>query len=171
MRYHHGRKHGSVQPDIVLEMELRVLHLDLKTARLSSTGSQEMTEIARWAELKPGRPPKAHPHSTTSPPTRPYLLVMPFLVGKAFKPVSLWGPNLFKAPHISLFSLHVTLSMCVSVLRGLLNMHSLFMNDEATARSHHISCLNKNFLMPVSSLQVLCQPSCSSPLHLRNILF
>ena len=29
---HQGRKHGSVQADMVLE-ELRVLHLDLKAAR------------------------------------------------------------------------------------------------------------------------------------------
>ena len=31
--YHHGRKHGSMQADMVLEKELRVLHLDLKAAR------------------------------------------------------------------------------------------------------------------------------------------
>jgi hypothetical protein len=30
--YHHGRKHGSMQADMVLEKELRVLHLDLQTA-------------------------------------------------------------------------------------------------------------------------------------------
>ena len=28
VHYHHGRKHGSVQADMVLEKELRVLHLD-----------------------------------------------------------------------------------------------------------------------------------------------
>jgi hypothetical protein len=28
----HGRKHGSVQIDMVLEKELRVLHLDLQAA-------------------------------------------------------------------------------------------------------------------------------------------
>ena len=31
VHYHHGRKHGNVQADMVLE-ELRVLHLDLKAA-------------------------------------------------------------------------------------------------------------------------------------------
>ena len=31
--YRHGRKHGSMQADMVLEKELRVLHLDLKAAR------------------------------------------------------------------------------------------------------------------------------------------
>ena len=31
--YHQGRKHGSVQEDMVLEKELRILHLDLKAAR------------------------------------------------------------------------------------------------------------------------------------------
>ena len=35
VHYHHGRKHGSVQADMVLEKELRVLHLDLKVARKS----------------------------------------------------------------------------------------------------------------------------------------
>ena len=32
VHYHHGRKHGSLQGDIVLE-EPRVLHVDLKAAR------------------------------------------------------------------------------------------------------------------------------------------
>jgi hypothetical protein len=31
--YHHGRKHGGVQADVVLEKELRVLYLDSKTNR------------------------------------------------------------------------------------------------------------------------------------------
>jgi hypothetical protein len=31
--YHHGRKHGSVQAGMVLEQELRVLHLDLDRQR------------------------------------------------------------------------------------------------------------------------------------------
>jgi hypothetical protein len=37
--YHHGRKDGSLQTDIVLEKELRVLYLDPKAARgrLTST--------------------------------------------------------------------------------------------------------------------------------------
>ena len=44
VHYHHGRKHGSVQVDMVLEKELRVLHLDLKAA---SGGS-----LRHWAELE-----------------------------------------------------------------------------------------------------------------------
>ena len=32
VHYYHGGKHDSVQADMVLEMKLRVLHLDLKTA-------------------------------------------------------------------------------------------------------------------------------------------
>ena len=32
VHYCHGRKHGGVQADMVLEKELRVLHLDLKAA-------------------------------------------------------------------------------------------------------------------------------------------
>jgi hypothetical protein len=30
--YHHGQKHGGMQVDIVLEKELRVLHLDPQIA-------------------------------------------------------------------------------------------------------------------------------------------
>ena len=43
MHYIHGGKHGTMQTDMVLEEELRVLQLDLKAARrsLSSAGSQE----------------------------------------------------------------------------------------------------------------------------------
>jgi hypothetical protein len=33
VHYYHGRKHGSLQSDMVLEKELRVLHLDPKAAR------------------------------------------------------------------------------------------------------------------------------------------
>jgi hypothetical protein len=31
--YHHGRKHGSIQADMVLEKELSILHVDLTVAR------------------------------------------------------------------------------------------------------------------------------------------
>jgi hypothetical protein len=33
VHYHCGRKHGSIQADIMLEEELRVLHFDPKAAR------------------------------------------------------------------------------------------------------------------------------------------
>ena len=39
VRYHHGGKHGSIQADLVLEKELRVLHLAAKAAAGDSTGS------------------------------------------------------------------------------------------------------------------------------------
>ena len=43
----HGRKHGSMQVDMVLERKLRVLHLDLQTAGRDS-------EPLAWLEfLKP----------------------------------------------------------------------------------------------------------------------
>jgi hypothetical protein len=32
--YHHGEKHGSIQVDMVLEKELRVLHLDPKVSKV-----------------------------------------------------------------------------------------------------------------------------------------
>jgi hypothetical protein len=31
---HHGRKHGSMQTDMALEKEVKVLHLDLKAAKM-----------------------------------------------------------------------------------------------------------------------------------------
>jgi hypothetical protein len=53
--YHHGRKHGSLQADMVLEKKLRVLHLDLKTAkRMPSAGSKEEALTPHWAELEQG---------------------------------------------------------------------------------------------------------------------
>ena len=82
--YHHGRKLGSLQGDIVLG-ELRVLLLDLKAGRRL---------IPPWAELKHRRP-QTYPHSDTfstqaTPP------IVPFPVSQAFKHMNLWEPNLFK---------------------------------------------------------------------------
>jgi hypothetical protein len=64
-RYHHGRKHGSVQADVVLE-EPKVLHLDLKAAR-------RRLEFHTRQSLSIGDL-KAHSHSNTLPPTKPHLL-------------------------------------------------------------------------------------------------
>jgi hypothetical protein len=33
VHYHHGRKHGSLQADMVQEKEIKVLYFDLKAAR------------------------------------------------------------------------------------------------------------------------------------------
>jgi hypothetical protein len=38
VHYHHGRVHGSIQADMVLEQKLRALHLDLTAARRNSSG-------------------------------------------------------------------------------------------------------------------------------------
>ena len=37
VNYHHGRKHGGKQAAIVLEKELRVLHLDPQAAEVNAT--------------------------------------------------------------------------------------------------------------------------------------
>ena len=37
VHYHHGGKHGSVQADMMLEKELRVLYLDPQAAEVHST--------------------------------------------------------------------------------------------------------------------------------------
>ena len=62
--YHHGWKHGSIQADMLLEKELRVLHLDLQAAeRDHHTGSSlGMVDLKAW------------PHNDTLCPTKPYLL-------------------------------------------------------------------------------------------------
>ena len=64
VHYHHGGKHGSIQADMVLEKELRVLHLDpVATRRLSSTlGKAKALGVL-----------KAHLHSDSFSPTRPHL--------------------------------------------------------------------------------------------------
>jgi hypothetical protein len=59
-----GGKHGNIQAHVVLEEELRVLHLDLQAARKSST----LGEGLSIAGLR------VHLHSDTPPPTRPHLL-------------------------------------------------------------------------------------------------
>jgi hypothetical protein len=61
---HHGRKHGGTQADMVLEKELRVLHLDQQAAEsMCHTGCSLSTGYL-----------KAHPHSDTLLPIRPHLL-------------------------------------------------------------------------------------------------
>jgi hypothetical protein len=45
VHYHHGGKHGSIQAGLVLEKELRDLHLDLKAARRRRI-------LPHWAELE-----------------------------------------------------------------------------------------------------------------------
>ena len=37
VHYCHGEKHGSVQADMMLETELRVLHLDAQAAEVNAT--------------------------------------------------------------------------------------------------------------------------------------
>jgi len=93
VHYHHGEKHGSVQADMVLEKELRVLHLDPKAARRKFF-------ICTGQSLSARGDLKARPHGDTLPPTRPRLLIAPLLMGHAFKHMSLWRPNLFTPVHI-----------------------------------------------------------------------
>jgi hypothetical protein len=45
VHYHHGRKHGRVQADMVLEKGLRVLLLDLRAAR-------RRLVLPYWVELE-----------------------------------------------------------------------------------------------------------------------
>jgi hypothetical protein len=65
VHYHHGRKQGSVQADMVLEKELRGLHLDLQAAE----GGTMFLTGQSWSIGDH----KVHPQSDTLPPTRPHL--------------------------------------------------------------------------------------------------
>jgi hypothetical protein len=58
--YHHGRKHGSVQADMVLE-ELRVLHLDLKLVRRRLLSSSQGLKAHKLL-------PIGHTHSNKATP-------------------------------------------------------------------------------------------------------
>jgi hypothetical protein len=44
VHYHHSRKHGSIQADMVLE-ELRILHLDPKAAAGDSSAGRKLSFI------------------------------------------------------------------------------------------------------------------------------
>jgi hypothetical protein len=88
--YHHGRKHGSIQADTVLERELRVLRLDLKAA--------EREPVHYTGSGLSVRDLKGHPHSDSLPPKRPHLLIVPLPMDQAYKHVNLWKLYLFKPP-------------------------------------------------------------------------
>ena len=47
---------------------------------------------------------KACPYSSTLPSTRPHLLIVPFSMGQAFKPMTLWGLFLFTPAQLCLRS-------------------------------------------------------------------
>jgi hypothetical protein len=77
---HHGGKHSSVHADMVLEMELRVLHLDPKAVR------RRLSHIGKSLSLGDL---KTHPYRDTRSPTRPHLLIVSLSMGQAFKRMSL----------------------------------------------------------------------------------
>jgi hypothetical protein len=68
---------------MVLEKELRVLHLDQEAAEVTVSH----TRYGLSKDLK-----------TTPTPTRPHLLIVPLLMSKAFKHMSLWELILVKPP-------------------------------------------------------------------------
>ena len=67
VHYHHGREHGSIQADIVLE-ELRVLHLDAKAATgdCHPKAARKRVSLLHWIELEP-RVSKPTPTTRTHP--------------------------------------------------------------------------------------------------------
>jgi hypothetical protein len=108
VHYGHGRKHGSVQADLVLE-ELRVLTSG-SASELGHTKPSKLSYIpppTRPHPLQQGHtssnkatPPPTRPHLLQQgqpPPTRPHLLIMLLPGDQAFKHMCLWGPFLFKS--------------------------------------------------------------------------
>lgn len=75
---------SNVQADMVLEIELRVLYLNLQESLCATLG------IARVWETSKTTPQQWHTSSNeaTHTPTRPHLLVMSLPMGQAFKPIS-----------------------------------------------------------------------------------
>lgn len=74
-----------MQADIVLEKELRVLHLDLKTDRrgFSSTGNQEeglSLQGRAWVSIGPQSPPTKW-HTSFN---KPHLIIVPLPMGQAY---------------------------------------------------------------------------------------
>ena len=69
---------GGMEADVVLEEWLRVLHL---VGNSKSADSQTEGSLSK-------RDPKACPQRDTLPPTRPYLLIVPLLLGTIFLPTS-----------------------------------------------------------------------------------
>ena len=94
VHYHHGGKCGIIWVDMVLEKELRDLHLDQKASRrLLSTGSQEEGP-STWGGAWVLGTLKAHLHSDT------------ISSSKATPPNSATshGPSIFKPPHLRINS-------------------------------------------------------------------
>jgi hypothetical protein len=83
--------------DMVLEKELRVLHFDLKAA------GNELAETSKLTPMVTDFLQQGHTYSNkaTPTPTRSLFLTAPFLMGQAFKQVSLCGSFLFKPPQSS----------------------------------------------------------------------
>ena len=70
VHYYHGGKHGSIEADIVLEKELRALHLDLQTGEKGCVTGHSFSRGDITACL----------HSKVFPLTRPYLLIVPLSI-------------------------------------------------------------------------------------------
>lgn len=76
---HHGREHDSIQTDILLEKELRVLYLDQQAT--DGTLRHTCCRLAhmRLQSLSP------HPVNKSTPtPTKSHLLILPLLKNQAF---------------------------------------------------------------------------------------
>jgi hypothetical protein len=74
--YHQGGKHGNILSDMVLEDELRVLHLHPKAARRRMASCRQPGETLFWVlgQASTIGDLKACLHSDPLPPTKQHLL-------------------------------------------------------------------------------------------------
>jgi len=93
VHYHHGRKHGSMQADMVLE-EPRVLHLDLQ-----ASGDRVDTELEHKRPQNP--PPQWHTSSSRATFQEGNIPYSTTLCGQAFKHMSLWRLSIQTTIHVS----------------------------------------------------------------------
>jgi hypothetical protein len=105
VHYHHGRKHGSVQADMVLEKELRVLYLKAFRMSVFHRGNSLSTR-------SPQCPPPLW--CTSSIPTRPHLLIVALPMGQAY------------SNHHSCLSPYMLPSHTLSCFSRLRNLHDFF---------------------------------------------
>jgi hypothetical protein len=100
-----ARKHSSMQADMVLEKELRVLHLDLQ-----APGRER--ELA-WVSETSITTQQWHTSSNKATPiqTRLHLVIVPLPMDQVFKQMSLWGPFLVKLPQLASDTVIVILSL------------------------------------------------------------
>jgi hypothetical protein len=83
VHYHHGRKHGSIQADVVLE-ESRVLYFESKAARNRLAARKRISFTLGGGWSRPFSQGRTSSNKATPTPTKPHLLIVPLSMGQAY---------------------------------------------------------------------------------------